>query len=116
MTSSDDCTDSLRINISVEKRRAFYAPNVFNPRTAQPDNRFSILGGKEVLSITLAIYDRWGNVVFSQENMNPNADQSGWDGRYNQQLVDAGTYTWLAEITFLDGVMDVFSGDITIIK
>ena len=116
VTSSDDCTDSLRINISVEKRRAFYAPNVFNPRTAQPDNRFSILGGKEVLSITLAIYDRWGNVVFSQENMNPNADQSGWDGRYNQQLVDAGTYTWLAEITFLDGVMDVFSGDITIIK
>ena len=111
-----DCTDSLRIDITVEKLRAFYAPNVFNPRSNQPDNRFSILGSKEVVSINLAIYDRWGNVIFSQQDMDPNDDQSGWDGRYNQQLVDAGIYVWLAEITFLDGLVDVFSGDITLIK
>ncbi len=116
VTSADDCTDSLRIDISVEKLRAFYAPNVFNPRSNQPDNRFSILGSKEVVSINLAIYDRWGNVIFSQQDMDPNDDQNGWDGRYNQQLVDAGIYVWLAEITFLDGLVDVFSGDITLIK
>lgn len=117
VTSVDNCSDSLSISISVDKNRQFYAPNIFNPNGQNIGNRtFCLVGNKEVLSINLSVYDRWGNLVFTQEDMSPNDCVNGWDGTIDNEPLETGVYVWLAEVFFIDGFSDTFSGDVTLVK
>ena len=112
--STDGCTDSLAIDFVVEKRRTFYAPNIFNPNAQSRNAMFTLVGGKEVLSFDLSIYDRWGGRLFQRSNM-VNAD-NGWDGTADGLLVQDGIYIWQAVITFIDGVEEAHSGDVMLIR
>ena len=82
VSSMDDCNDTLTINVEVEKLRQFYVPNIFTPNGDGQNDRFGIFGGKEVERIELQIFDRWGNKVFSELNMEPIDDSKSWDGSF----------------------------------
>ena len=112
--SIDGCTDSLAIDFEVEKQRTFYAPNIFNPNAQSRNAMFTLVGGKEVLSFDLSIYDRWGGRLFQRSNM-VNADD-GWDGTSDGLRVQDGIYIWQAVITFIDGVEEAYSGDVMLIR
>lgn len=116
VTSSDDCIDSMTINITVKKSRAFYAPNIFFPKGDSPDNKFLLYGSKEVESIDLSIYDRWGNLLYSKQKMEPIDIQNGWDGSFNNNPAEAGIYVWKGVITFIDGFVESFAGDVTLLR
>ena len=76
-----------------------------------------IYAGSDVRSIrNFRIFDRWGANLFSRSNFNPNDPQYGWDGIYNGEVVVSGVYIYYAEIEFVDGRVEVMSGDITVIK
>ena len=117
VTSIDGCTDAESINISVEKRRRLYVPNIFSPNDNSINNIFTINGGTEVASINyFNIYDRWGNLVFVQSNIPVNDRTYGWDGTFNQKDINAGVYIWNAEILFIDGISLQYSGNVSIVK
>ncbi len=116
VTSIDGCVDSLSIFIEVEKLREYYAPNIFSPNDDGINDVFSISGSKEVASIDLQIFDRWGNLLFEQTNMNPINAANAWNGRYKGREVDTGIYIWIANINFIDGESDFFSGDVMLVR
>ena len=116
VSSMDDCNDTLTINVEVEKLRQFYVPNIFTPNGDGQNDRFGIFGGKEVERIELQIFDRWGNKVFSELNMEPIDDSKSWDGSFNDIIVETGVYVWMANIFYIDGQSEVHSGDVTLIK
>ena len=64
VSSIDGCLDSLIIDFQVEKLRQFYAPNIFSPNGDMTNDIFALSGGKEVASIDLYIYDRWGSLLY----------------------------------------------------
>ncbi len=117
IVSETDCSTSESIRVNLIKNRNFYAPNVFTPNEDGLNERFTIFGSKEVAQIAnLSIYDRWGNLVFKKENLSPDDVQNGWDGRFNNQEVDAGHYVWYAEIEFLDAEVISYSGSVTLLR
>ena len=64
----------------------------------------------------LHIFDRWGNKLFSQLEMDPQDSTQSWDGRFKDKDVEIGTYMWWANIYFIDGQSKIHSGDITVVR
>ncbi len=117
LTSSDGCTDVATINFKVEKRRRVYIPNVFSPDANGVNDVFSIFAGNEVAEILqFKVYDKWGNKVYSLENFQANDSNLGWNGLYRGKQLDPGIFVWMAEVLYIDDVVEVYSDNVSLIR
>ena len=117
VVDTSGCTGTDALNIQVIKDRAVYIPNVFSPNGDGNNDRFFISASAEVVEIMeLSIYDRWGEIVFSNTNFSANDPGLGWDGTFRQQPLNPGVLVFYTKIRFLDGVEKMYSGDLTILK
>ncbi len=112
------CVASDRVNVIVKKNRLVYVPNVFNPGSADPLNSLLMIqGGTGVSKVRQwQIYDRWGGAVFGVNDFLPNDPAYAWDGKIRGNGDNTGVYTWFAEIEFVDGEVELFKGDVTIVR
>lgn len=116
LVSVDDCAAQDSVYLQVNKNRAFYAPNVFSPNDDGVNDKFTIYGGQEVERIKkLTIFNRWGAVVFEQEDWPAGIESMGWNGRFKGELLEESVFLWQAEILFIDGFTATYSGDIMLV-
>ncbi len=106
------------IRVIVAKKRQIYVPNIFNPNS---DLNFSlgVFVGIDVARIKkFAIYDRWGDQVFYQNDYVPSngAQNQAWDGNERGEKAQNGVYVWYCEVEFIDGETKLFKGDVTLIR
>lgn len=90
-----------------------YLPTGFSPNgTGQDVNEnLTIIVGKDVMTFTLYIYDRWGNL------MQQSSDKTfKWDGTYKGEPCNAGVYAYILEVKYFTGVSETRSGNITLIR
>jgi gliding motility-associated-like protein len=71
-----------------------FIPNVFTPNGDDQNNRFSLIPECIVLNLEIQIIDRWGNTVFSGN------DLQGWDGNAHGEEVPNGVYFYLMTYSF----------------
>ena len=119
LEASDDigCTFIDSVLVRVDKVRPVYIPNVFSPNFDGINDYFTLYGGAAGRYIkTLSIYDRWGGEVFRGEKLPLNAESAGWDGRVNGQRANAGVYAFFAEVEFIDGIVLLYEGSITLMR
>ncbi|MEM1118819.1 MAG: gliding motility-associated C-terminal domain-containing protein [Bacteroidota bacterium] len=119
LTVSDDngCVKEGSVIVYLSTTRRVYAPNAFSPNGDGLNDLYTIFTSSDALSLnTLKIYDRWGEKVYeSPKGFLPGDEFNfGWDGRFNGQEMPNGVYVYLAEITFIDGKTEVFTGDVTL--
>ena len=115
VTSEDGCSDVDSVFISVEKFRRFFAPTAFSPNFDGFNDYFTLYGGPEVAQIkSLIVFNRWGAVVYEGNDIQNNDVTSGWNGEFNGKRMNSGVYAWIAEIEFIDGLTESFSGDVTL--
>jgi hypothetical protein len=106
----------------------FYVPNVISPDGAinPVDQQWSLfIEGDEVFPRSINVYNRWGNLVHSEEwafdenNLPPNDGQGLllWDGFYGESgpPIVAGVYAYILQIE-VSGVLRNIGGDLTIIR
>ena len=112
------CSAQDSILVQVNKNYRVFIPNVFSPNGDGKNDFFTILSdGLQVEIIThLRIFDRWGNMVFESSNLSPDDPSLGWDGHFQSSPVANGVYIYQAEIRFIDGYTEVFSGDVSLIR
>lgn len=111
-------TDSLQVpvlpNLSV------FAPNVFNAETAgfSGNEVFRVFPSKSARLIKrLAVFDRWGNLMFEKSNFLPDDANAYWSGLQAEGRPAAqGVYVWVAEIEFSDGKTRIYQGDIALLR
>lgn len=118
ITDEDGCMDTATVRITVNKQRPVYFPNVFDPTSTDPDNnRFTGYSGPAATEMDIfRIYDRWGALVFEKKDIMLNDPTLGWDGTYRGKDAPTGVYTWYALVAFIDGVIQEYSGGVTIIR
>jgi len=116
VTSIDGCIDTDSITVFIDKFRQLYIPNAFSPNFDGINDLFNINGGVEVESYDLTIFDRWGTMLFSQNNLARPSINEGWDGTFRGKRVDPGVYVWMANVHFIDGEDILYSGDITLLR
>ncbi|MCF8415721.1 MAG: gliding motility-associated C-terminal domain-containing protein [Crocinitomicaceae bacterium] len=85
------CIDSTLRIITVKEDLIIYVPNTFTPDGDEYNNEFFpvISSGFSKDGYSLFIFNRWGQLIFESH------DQAvGWDGTYNGERSQDGTYTW----------------------
>jgi gliding motility-associated-like protein len=102
-------SDSLRIYVN-QKYRIFF-PNAFSPNGDGNNDILYLFGGSDVVNvISLEIYDRWGELLFSDNNFLPNDPLHGFDGKHRGKDLNSGALVWQAQVQFLDGQIEWFNG------
>jgi len=116
LLDSNGCAAVDWVNVVVKKKRLVYVPNIFNPDSDDPLNSFLMIqGGLGVAKVrSWLIFDRWGDAVFQVREFQPNDISYAWDGNVRGDKGLPAVYVWYAEIEFIDGVVEIFKGDVTL--
>ena len=85
-------------------------PNVFTPNGDGYNDSF-YAEGKKIQSLYLAVYNRWGKLIF--ETNNPNF---AWDGTQGGEPCAPGVYYYVAEVVFANGEKENKKGTITLVR
>ncbi len=116
VASSDaGCIDTATVFVEVFNSFKLNIPNAFSPNADGINDLFKPLGvGIEQVTL-FAVYDRWGKLLHSEENFAP-GNAVGWDGSYKGELMDLGTYVYYGQVVYLDGSVEDFSGNVTLVR
>ncbi|MBI5217900.1 MAG: gliding motility-associated C-terminal domain-containing protein [Bacteroidia bacterium] len=113
------CKDSISATVVINEEYTFYAPNFISPESNGINDNFFISGiGIDPQNFYLAIYDRWGSILFETKNFNISTHQSdGWNGKDKSgKEVKSGTYTWFCSYKNMSGRKYEKAGPVTIIR
>lgn len=109
-TNELGCMASDSVHIAVIRQRSLFVPNIFTPNGDGKNDDIKPLGN-EIETLRFSIFDRWGSMVFRSTNIS-----DAWDGTINSKAAAAGAYAYALEVTFSDGISDVYKGSITLVR
>lgn len=94
VTTDHGCTDEITMDVVVLEELIYYIPNTFTPDGDEFNQTFQpvFTSGFDPFDFNLVIFNRWGEVIFESHDAS-----IGWDGTYNGQMVQDGTYVWKVE-------------------
>lgn len=117
IVDENGCQTEDILTLYVRKQRDIYIPNGFSPNNDGLNDVFMIFGGQEVQTInSFLVFSRWGESLFQAYNFQANDPTYGWDGNFRSRPLNAGVYVYFAEVTFIDGVTEIFKGDVTLMR
>ncbi len=108
--------DDILVFVQTIPDSTIFAPNSFTPNGDGVNDYFYIYGPDIAVIKSLRVFDRWGSMVFFQENLPPGAPVNGWDGTFKGQDVVSGVYAFTAEITLRGGAVVMIQGNITLLR
>ena len=114
--SSTGCEASANVTLRLEEDRVldkYYIPNVFSPGER---SNFTIFTSEEITIIhEMYVFDRWGELIFENEDFEPNNPNIGWDGSFGDGDAEQGVYVYLFVFEANGRTMKV-AGDITLLR
>jgi hypothetical protein len=114
---SNVCSELTKnVNIGFVDCEKIYIPNAISPNGDNINDVFYIQddGQNSITQILkLEIFSRWGNRVFSVQNLLPNDPTFGWSPAPS---IPVGVYTFYTEVLFKNGEKRLKSGDFLIVR
>jgi len=112
------CPGFTEVLIEVDKNRNVFVPNAFSPNGDGVNDEFRIFTGVGVQKVNYVhIFDRWGNILYDQKDIEPNISGiTTWDGFFQGKKVDPGVFVYLVEVEFEDGLTLLYRGDLTLLR
>ncbi len=110
VTDAHDCIDSSEKQIQYDVCCRIFIPDAFTPNGDGLNDKAKVLSTGEFKLTRFSIYNRFGERVFTTENV-----EEGWDGIWKGELQDLATYNYFAVgICGQDPVF--YKGTITLVK
>lgn len=117
VTNEFGCTDTDEVIIYVDTERNVFVANAFTPNGDGANDVFFVQGDEKISRVVaLRIFDRWGELVFEQFDIEANNRELGWDGTFRGEDMNPATFVWHAEVEFSDGYTETYQGDVTLIR
>ena len=114
--SDKGCEAHNDITIVVNKNRSVYIPTGFTPNNDGINDAFMVYSAKGIKNIkTFRVFDRWGELLFENNNSKPNEPTSGWGGFFKNKAMIPDVYVYLIEIEFVDGFNQIYKGTVNLI-
>jgi hypothetical protein len=111
------CEARDEIYVGVNRKPRVYLPNAIKPDSPELNDAFTIFGGPEVAKVRyMRIFDRWGELVFENNDFLPNDTRSGWKGTHRGEYVNPGVFVYVIEVEYFSGETEIFAGDVTVIR
>ncbi|MCB9313341.1 MAG: gliding motility-associated C-terminal domain-containing protein [Lewinellaceae bacterium] len=115
--TQEGCSDTDALEVIIKTRGNIFIPNTFTPNNDGINDVFSVYGNDQVLQVrNLAIFDRWGNALYSRSDLPINDPSAGWDGTFRDEVMDPGVYVYVVEVELVDGSVRLFKGDVTVVR
>ena len=91
------CTDfSDLLNVEMAPLTQLFIPSAFTPNDDEHNELF-IINGKNIDTYNIKIFSRWGELLFESDDI-----YKHWDGTYNYNKVNQGTYYYQIEVLGMD--------------
>lgn len=104
------CDDVTSISLLVAPTITFYIPSAFTPNNDGVNDMF-YGDGVGIVAYDMAIYDRWGELIFHSGDMDYK-----WDGTYKGAPVESGTYVYRFAILDIDNHAKQYVGNIQLLR
>jgi len=109
-TSNHGCIDSVKYDIHVIDYSTLYIPNSFTPNN-DGKNDFFKADGTFINSFEMNIYDRWGNLVITLDDLT-----KSWNGKQKGQEASEDVYVYKGTAIDASGKQINFHGQINLIR
>lgn len=96
VTNQFDCAARDSAQVIEYCPSSIFIPNTFTPNSDGTNDIF-IPVGKNIATMHLWVFDRWGNLLFESDN-----PTMGWDGTYSGSVVKNDMYVWRLAYTFFE--------------
>lgn len=93
-------------------------PNAFSPNNDGVNDAFRIISPPQLIQrmVSVKFLDRWGNIQYDKVE-DSNIDQGVlWDGHNGRSFVEPGVYAYICQFELINGVVKVFSGEVTVVR
>ena len=116
--NENGCPAEAAVRIVVDKRPAVYIPNGFSPNGDGENDVFMIFAkdGTVAKVQKFLVFSRWGETVFQYYDFDPNNPAYGWDGWFRGEPMNPAVFAYFAVIEFIDGRVELFEGDVTLVR
>jgi gliding motility-associated-like protein len=115
VVGSDGCVAEAGIKVDVYTELRI--PNAFTPNGDGRNDVFYVLGGPPDLVLKeFAVFNRWGQCLFSVHDVPAGDPAYGWDGRANGGPAPIGTYVYVASTRRGDGQVQTYRGTVELIR
>lgn len=106
------CYSYDSIYVEVRGQGKIVIPNAFSPNGDNMNDLFKIDYACNFTLETFVIYNRWGEMVFSTNDIN-----QGWDGIYKGSIADLGVYMYAIKgKSILSNETQFFKGDVVLLR
>jgi gliding motility-associated-like protein len=117
IVDENGCRDEDVLTVFVKKDHPIYVPSGFSPNEDGINDKLLVFGGKEVKNIkSFLIFSRWGEAVFEFYNFQPNDPDFGWNGEHRGETLNPAVFVWFAEVEFIDGKVELFEGEVNLMR
>lgn len=118
VSDENGCIAKDNLTIYVRRNRDVFIPNAFSPDNDGTNDVLMIFAGDEVVRVkSFQLFNRWGESIFEVYNFQPNDPIYGWNGTgRGGQLFNAAVFVYLAEVEFIDGSTQLYTGDVSLIR
>lgn len=106
------CVDTISKYVLIDEF-ALYIPNAFTPNTDDEFNNEFKPYGYGIKDFKLMIFNRWGELIFTSEDLN-----IGWDGRKEGKgkMCPLGVYAYYIEVENIYGEVFKYEGKLNLIR
>jgi gliding motility-associated-like protein len=107
------CIDDTTIIVEVEPDFAFFIPNAFTPNGDGINDGF-FGAGYGIIKYDIWVFDRWGNLIFTTNDIN-----QAWDGSVQGKggdLAQIDVYVWKVVLTDVFDKKHKFIGHVSLIR
>jgi gliding motility-associated-like protein len=104
------CSDTAAVNVFVNIDREVFIPNAFTP-DGDGNNDYFMVYGKNIKSVELSVYNRWGEKVYESNDI-----AQGWDGLFKDNKLDPAVFVYIADVEFIDGFVSTYKGNVTLVR
>lgn len=118
VTDERGCRGNGTVSVSIPTNRQVLVPTGFTPNGDGNNDVLMVHGSPTYLASIrhMAIYDRWGELVYEAEDLLPNDPARTWDGTFRGQPCNPGVFVWRMEVLFTDGAVVQLTGGVTLIR
>ena len=114
---SNGCVAEDVIQLIVRRDRPVFVNTGFSPNGDGINDYVFVQAPEGVVEtvVDFRIFDRWGEVMYSRSDINPNDERNGWDGRFRGELLNPAVFAYWCTIRYGDGSEEILRGDITLL-
>jgi len=110
LSNSYGCIDTVNYQFEINDELTLYIPNTFVPNKTAINNTWKVYGTL-IKTISIAIYNRWGELVFESTDI-----EKGWDGTFSSKNCQEDTYVYKVSAEDFFGNQKQYSGHLNLIR